>query len=394
MRCLLQKRIAFRPYVDVAPDALSELSDMVNQIELGHATLGAEYNLYVQDYVWVIREVLKTSLAETFESGDAFHLHNLLAKKPPVEPGNPFTSFIKLLKKAFNARTNESEVLAADLEIRKMQAVWSSILASVVRDSYKKLVFEEATQETPSTAIVDAITTLMIGLSNVNTIQDITKVLGTDAPDLGALLYDLERIKTSLSAENPFTPAAHKAAVDPLLDVAEKSLLEKLQNLISGSALAGTQLYDYLMEQPDRCIQGDFSTDRALGILNLDMNRQILPVHQEIKLILESLHMLRGLDESPVEDGVIVEDLARIVKEYNLDTGYLYPRTQDHVMALVVIEANLINGTWNCKVMSVESDSQDTTQTVAMAKKLFELDLKAASSDAGTYKQPIFWRVK
>jgi hypothetical protein len=391
MRCLLQKRIAFRPYVDVAPDALSELSDMVNQIELGHATLGAEYNLYVQDFVWVIKEVLKTSLAEAFESGDAHHLHNLLAKKPPVDPGSPYMVFIRLLKKAFNARTNESEVLAADLQIRKMQAVWSSILASVVRDSYKKLVFEEAKQETPSTAIVSAITTLVVGLSNVNTIQDITKVLGADAPDLGALLYDLERIKTCLSAENPFTDTAIVAAVNPLVNVAEQGLLEKLCCL--ANELVGTQLGEFLMETPDRCITGDFCEERALGILNLDMSKQILPVHTEIKTILESLHMLREMDDSPSEDGNIVENLSEVRKEYTLDTGYMYPRTTDHVMALVKITAKLVNGTWNCFVESVESDSEDTEQTVAMAKKLFELDLKAASKDAGTFRQPIYWRV-
>jgi hypothetical protein len=394
MRCLLQKRIAFRPYVEVAPDALSELQDMVNQIELGHATLGAEYNLYVQDYVWVIREVLKTSLAEAFESGDAHHLHNMLAKKPPVDPGNPFMTLIKLLKKAFNARLNESEVLAADLEIRKMQAVWSSILAGVVRDSYKKLVFEEAKQETPANAIVSAITTLVVGLSNVNTIQDITKVLGADAPDLGALLYDLERIKTCLSAENPFSETAHVAAVDPLVNVAEQGLLEKLFGYLGSQDLRATQLGEYLTETPDRCITGDFCEERALGILNLDMSKQILPYHQEVKLILESLHMLRQMDESPSEEGVIVEDLTCVIKEYTLDTGYLYPRTTDHVMALVKISAQLVNGTWNCLVTSVEGDSEDTTQTVAMAKKLFELDLKAASKDAGTFRQPIYWRVK
>lgn len=391
MRCLLQKRIAFRPYVDVAPDALSELSDMVNQIELGHATLGAEFNLYVQDYVWLIKEVLKTSLAEAFVSGDAHHLLNLLAKKPPVDPGSPFMTFIRLMKKAYNARLNDSEVLSADLEIRRMQAVWSSILASVVRGSYKKLVFEEAKQETPANEIVSAITALMIGLTNVNTIQDITTVLGADAPDLGALLYDLERIKVCLSAENPFSETAKVAANNPLVNVAEAGLLERLCSFTAD--LVGTQLGDYLSEQPDRCITGDFDESRALGILNLDMNRQILPIHQDVKLILESLHMLREMDDSDSEEGVIVDDLTQVLKEYTLDTGYLYPRTQDHVMALVKLSAQLVNGTWNCKLDSCESDNADTEQTVAMAKKLFELDLKAASKDAGTFRQPIYWKV-
>jgi hypothetical protein len=153
-------------------------------------------------------------------------------------------------------------------------------------------------------------------------------------------------------------------------------------------------LGEYLTETPDRCITGDFCEERALGILNLDMSKQILPYHQEVKLILESLHMLRQMDESPSEEGVIVEDLTCVIKEYTLDTGYLYPRTTDHVMALVKISAQLVNGTWNCLVTSVEGDSEDTTQTVAMAKKLFELDLKAASKDAGTFRQPIYWRVK
>jgi hypothetical protein len=176
-----------------------------------------------------------------------------------------------------------------------------------------------------------------------------------------------------------------------LIDTAEKSLLEKLCGFVS--VLAGTQLGDYLCEMPDRCVTGDFCADRALGILDLDMNVQILPVHQETKQILLSLQMLRGMDSGPVEDGTIVEELSTIQKEYLLDTGYLYPRTTDHVMATVVLEAKLVNGTWDCKLISVESDSQDTEQTVAMAKKLFELDLKAASADAGTFRQPIHWKV-
>ena len=274
-----------------------------------------------------------------------------------------------------------------------MQSVWSSILAEVVRGSYKKLVFEDAMAETPSTSIVEAIKVLVQGLSNVNTIQDIQTVLGEDAPDLGVLLYDLERIKNSLAAENPFTETAHVAANDPQVNTAEKSVLAKLCQIVGDQLIAGTQLCDYLCETADRCITGDFCADRAQAILDLDMNVKILPVHQEIRELLSSLQMLRSLDKGPVEDGNIIEEMTTITKDYNLDTGYLYPRTTDPVMALVTLQASLINGTWDCKVVSVVSDNEDTEQTVAMAKKLFELDLKAASKDAGTFRQPIHWKI-
>lgn len=382
MRCLLQKRIVFQSNTIATLDPLSELQEMINQINLGHATLGAEYNLYIRDYVCVIKEVLKSSLAETFEGEEAHHVQNLLAKKPPVDPSSLFMNFIKTLRNAFNARLDESEVLVADLEIRKLQAMWSSLLIEAIRDSYKKLALEEPQQGAPTNELTDAITTLIASLSSDRVIQSISD-LGANAPDLGNLLRDLECIQACLNIQTPFT-----AAVNPLVDTAEQALLQNLCGYVP--LLTGTQLGEYLGETPDRCSTGDFCEVRALGILNLDMDTQILPAHLDVKKILESLQMLRDQDDTQVEEEVSIKEVA---KEYILDTGYLYPRTTDRVLALVKVSAHLEGDTWNCHIDGIESDSADTDLAVALAKKLFELDLKATSQDAGTSHQPIFWKV-
>lgn len=89
----------------------------------------------------------------------------------------------------------------------------------------------------------------------------------------------------------------------------------------------------------------------------------------------------------------VQEKLFCLNQSYRINTGYTYPDLPTSpVIAIVNLEGKLVNGTWYCKVLSVESDVPDTTQAIEEAKKIFEGDLVAqGGEDIGTTKQPIMW---
>lgn len=91
------------------------------------------------------------------------------------------------------------------------------------------------------------------------------------------------------------------------------------------------------------------------------------------------------------------EDLTQVTglnQVYRINTGYTYPELETPIIANITLEGNLVNGTWYCKVLDVESDIDDTGQAVEEAKKIFEGDLASKSDQAGTTHQPIIWLSK